>query len=1005
MTVLSNFSEELKRKPFIQSIINDLSGEVFAIGGVVRDLILNKSNKDIDLVVRKVPINILTQQLQKFGKVDAVGKSFGVLKFVDSDGLDYDIALPRTDKKNDKGGYRGFDVQSDENLPIEADLERRDAKMNAMAMNLNSGKFIDPLGGLDDIENKEISAANPEAFSDDPLRMLRIVGFASRFGFTIEPKTMEMISDNAAKIKEIAPERILIELDKIVTKGNALIGVQLLADTGLYFQIFGNQIQASQIGRRDFSAVRTMAEFLFLLMSGVVQNPSEFYLSRFATTDAKRDKVYKELQALEFATIYEEMTPVKARSVAHNMFKTAPQILQSQILPEVIRNAAQELLQGKYPKTVNELAVNGNDLMNKGLSGKQLGETLKSMLIQIYADNIRNSREDLLSLVDNKNSEIKENYSNYSDMQPSTWDINGEEVGIDFFVREYDNWNTQDDNKGYQDATRLSVLEFLQNNYEDESTDEKLKKELYWVLTDRDLLKKESERTEKVEYGALMLYLDIPNWNKITSVIKDDDIYEVDNEFGIETEAHVTIFYGFHKEVKPDEVFKLYQEHYNLKPIEFKINGISIFENDDFDVVKIDVESKILTKINKLMREFPSTITFPTYHAHITLAYVKKGSGKKYVKKFNEERVIIGNKLVFSSKKEKKKTLNLNVKGILNEENISKNTLNEMSLNSINYNNVVTPKYIEDLKLSDNFERYLEHFQYEYGIDDIEDVEKHEDFKEWFEGMLYRRYEEVVNNIEDKIKSDGTIDIWREMTVDENWLSHVADAGKHLGIYWSWDERAAEAHWSRGKIPVTMKTSVREVYINWEETIELNMDYSLGEEKEIRLFKNTELKIEELYVNGVDVMDTPEAQHIKNKTFLAEEDISKDDMKKINYSAVILDKKSHDSLIKVFQPMIPNGWEVIAHHMTIKMGGLNTGSKEKQDMEAETQITLNVTDYAIDDLVMAVGVEGYPTTNAKSHITIAVNQAEGGKPFYSNKLTDWKPLGFPLTLTGKVKEE
>ena len=239
MGSIQDFILNLRQKPFIKSIINDLNGECYAIGGVVRDLILNKPNKDIDLIVRNVSIDVLVAKLQKFGKVDVVGKSFGVIKFVDSDGVDYDIALPRTETKNDSGGYRGFDVQSDQNLPIEDDLSRRDAKFNAMAININTGKFIDPLGGLEDIEKKQISAANATAFSEDPLRMLRIIGFASRFGFTIEPQTMQMIKDNATRIKEIPPERILTEFDKIVKKGNKRLGAQLLKDSGLFQQIFG----------------------------------------------------------------------------------------------------------------------------------------------------------------------------------------------------------------------------------------------------------------------------------------------------------------------------------------------------------------------------------------------------------------------------------------------------------------------------------------------------------------------------------------------------------------------------------------------------------------------------------------------------------------------------------------------------------------------------------------------------------------------------------------------
>ena len=227
MGKLSNFILNLKEKPFIKSLINDLNSDIYVVGGATRDLILNKPNKDIDLIIRKVPIDTLITHLQKFGRVDVVGKSFGVIKFIDSDGTDYDLALPRKEQPTGEGGYRGFDVQSDENLPIEADLTRRDAKMNAMAININTGKFIDPLGGLEDIKNKQISAANPEAFSDDPLRMIRMVSFASRFGFTIDPDTMKMIQKNAGRVKEIAPERILTEFDKIIHKGDRLIGAHL----------------------------------------------------------------------------------------------------------------------------------------------------------------------------------------------------------------------------------------------------------------------------------------------------------------------------------------------------------------------------------------------------------------------------------------------------------------------------------------------------------------------------------------------------------------------------------------------------------------------------------------------------------------------------------------------------------------------------------------------------------------------------------------------------------
>lgn len=80
------------------------------------------------------------------------------------------------------------------------------------------------------------------------------------------------------------------------------------------------------------------------------------------------------------------------------MYVISPTSLQSQILPNVIKTAAQEFLAGKYPKTVNELAVNGNDLMQAGLQGKAIGDMQKSLLLKIYANKVMNNKEDLLSL-------------------------------------------------------------------------------------------------------------------------------------------------------------------------------------------------------------------------------------------------------------------------------------------------------------------------------------------------------------------------------------------------------------------------------------------------------------------------------------------------------------------------------------------------------------------------------------------------------------------------------
>ena len=123
-------------------------------------------------------------------------------------------------------------------------------------------------------------------------------------------------------------------------------------------------------------------------------------------------------------------------------------------------------------------------------------------------------------------------------------------------------------------------------------------------------------------------------------------------------------------------------------------------------------------------------------------------------------------------------------------------------------------------------------------------------------------------------------------------------------------------------------------------------------------------------------------------------------MGKVSYSAVVLDDQSRTKLLQHFQSNIPEGWEDIAHHMTINMGELDKQYERYLGMK----VKLRVTHIGISDMVIAVGVEGFPTVNKIPHITVAVNRKEGGKPFMSNKITNWQPVQFSVELDGTVEE-
>ena len=165
-----------------------------------------------------------------------------------------------------------------------------------------------------------------------------------------------------------------------------------------------------------------------------------------------------------------------------------------------------------------------------------------------------------------------------------------------------------------------------------------------------EMKKKDVKKVYK--YGCVMLYFKIPTLDKILSEIEDSDVYDKKG-FGVETTSHVTLLYGLHDdEIKDSEIFDIVMD--KKYPDLFLVNP-SLFENsDEYDVLKFDIKypdkNKVLHEINKeLMVNFPYTTDFPKYHPHCTIAYLKKGEGKKYVKKFKDYEIKVHpNKIVYS---------------------------------------------------------------------------------------------------------------------------------------------------------------------------------------------------------------------------------------------------------------------------------------------------------------------------------------------------------------------
>ena len=134
------------------------------------------------------------------------------------------------------------------------------------------------------------------------------------------------------------------------------------------------------------------------------------------------------------------------------------------------------------------------------------------------------------------------------------------------------------------------------------------------------------------EYGCVMVEVPVSNWDEITSFINPEDVYKGgDDSHGIQELPHLTLLYGLHKEVTPEMVKSVFEEF--TGSINIEVNGIGIFENKDYDVVKFNVNPDgALQELHDKLSELPNSNEYPDYKPHITIGYVKKGTGKKYVK-------------------------------------------------------------------------------------------------------------------------------------------------------------------------------------------------------------------------------------------------------------------------------------------------------------------------------------------------------------------------------------
>lgn len=271
--------KELEILEKIAASAKELDLPCYLIGGFVRDKILGRNTKDMDIVCVGDGIALAAQVAEKFSPAPEVHffKNFGTAQ-IKTEGLEIEFVGARKES---------YDFNSRkpavENGTIEDDQNRRDFTINAMAISLNEadyGQLVDPFNGIKHLEEKNIQTplAPAQTFSDDPLRMMRAIRFASQLNFAIHPETFAAIGENAERIKIVSGERIADELNKILMSDKPSIGFDLLYKSGLLKIIFPQMVDLAGAEYIDGHGHKDNFYHTIQVVDNIAKNTNDLWL-------------------------------------------------------------------------------------------------------------------------------------------------------------------------------------------------------------------------------------------------------------------------------------------------------------------------------------------------------------------------------------------------------------------------------------------------------------------------------------------------------------------------------------------------------------------------------------------------------------------------------------------------------------------------------------------------------------------------------------------------------
>ena len=276
----TNLSQHLTHPVFKVAcqVVTELNLEAYVIGGFVRDLLLERPSKDIDIVVIGNGMDLAKACAEKLRvKKVSLFENFGTAQFKYKD-LEVEFVGAR------KESYRRDSRKPIvENGTLADDQNRRDFTINALAISLhkdNFGELIDPFDGLVDLENEVIrTPLDPDTtYSDDPLRMMRAIRFASQLDFKIERKSLESIAKNAHRLEIISNERITDELNKIILSDTPSRGFKLLYSTKLLHEFFPEMVALYGVDTRKGKSHKDNFYHTLEVLDNISENTNDLWL-------------------------------------------------------------------------------------------------------------------------------------------------------------------------------------------------------------------------------------------------------------------------------------------------------------------------------------------------------------------------------------------------------------------------------------------------------------------------------------------------------------------------------------------------------------------------------------------------------------------------------------------------------------------------------------------------------------------------------------------------------